>query len=231
MDEQTRNQQAHEYLECQRFNAELPLYLEGESGTRVERHAAQCGACRAQLNELRAIQAMARQLPEDSPSPAMWEHLHDMLASEGLIRSRRRAWLTWLEQLTLPGRLIPASVIAVLAVIGLLIITSSHPRNGRVNIAETSSAPSAKANYAVEEASVERTVTQMDRAYQSQLGSLDPAVREDYQRGIESLNHSIRECSETLQQAPENSLAREYLMQAYAQKAALLASALEYQGR
>ncbi len=217
--------------ECRRFDLELPRYLEGEASTQVEGHAAQCGACRSVLEQLRGIQAAARQLPEESPSPKMWVQLRSRLRAEGLIHARRRRWASWLDQLTLPSRLIPASVIAVLAVATVLVVTSSHHSNMGTRLEMTSSSTPLQANYSAQEISVEHTVRQMAQAYHSQINFTDPDVREDYQKGIASLDNSIRECNETLQQAPDNLLARQYLMQAYAQKAAILASALEYQGR
>lgn len=233
MEEPSLIPKQNEPSECRRFDRELPLYLEGESGTSVERHAAQCAACRVELEELQAIRNVARQLPEEAPSPAAWANLRARLASEGLLQSPRPKGLSWLDKLALPSRLIPASAIAVLVVLGVLMVSSPHRQRTRRQVAESSSAGATPSmpNYAVEEVSVQNTVRQMEPAYRNQLGSLDPSVREDYQRSMDSLDHSIHECSETLEQTPDNSLARQYLMEAYAQKAALLASALEYRGR
>jgi hypothetical protein len=44
---------------------------------------------------------------------------------------------------------------------------------------------------------------------------------------LNSLDASIRECNDSLQREPGNSLAHEYLLAAYSQKAEVLSSALE----
>jgi hypothetical protein len=214
--------------DCRRFEAEVAAYLEGEPGTSVEAHAARCGECRSVLEELKLLRATASELPLESPSPRLWTSLRNALRAEGLIQESPSSWRSWLGQFRLQSRWAVAGTAAALA-LAIVIVSSSQHRKHRVTVAE-SAAPVA-ANYAAEQASLERTVNQMEQDYRAQVSSLDPAARGDYQKGLESLNDSIRECSETLREAPENSLARQYLMEAYAQKATVLASALEYEGR
>jgi len=75
-----------------------------------------------------------------------------------------------------------------------------------------------------------RTVDEMEKSFQARRATLDPAVKAIYEKGLESLDSSIDECRTSVEQEPQNSLASEYLVAAYTQKAAVLESALQFEG-
>jgi len=76
-----------------------------------------------------------------------------------------------------------------------------------------------------------RTLRDMENAYLSRENFLEPAVKAVYRRSLESLDASIQESLTYCQREPGNTLAREYLVNAYKSKADVLASALELGGR
>jgi len=73
-------------------------------------------------------------------------------------------------------------------------------------------------------------VDEMEKSFQARRATLDPAVKAIYEKGLESLDSSIDECRTSVEQEPQNSLASEYLVAAYTQKAAVLESALQFEG-
>jgi len=67
----------------------------------------------------------------------------------------------------------------------------------------------------------------LEEAFRAREGSFAPDVKATYENSLNSLDASIRECGDSLQREPGNSLAHEYLLAAYSQKAEVLSSALE----
>lgn len=63
-------------------------YLDGEltaaEAQRFEEHLASCGDCQSILSDLSVVIAQAGQLPLPQPPPAMWEHITQRLAAQGL---------------------------------------------------------------------------------------------------------------------------------------------------
>jgi len=56
-------------------------------------------------------------------------------------------------------------------------------------------------------------------------------VKATYRKGLESLDASIEECRASVEREPGDTLARQYLVAAYTQKAEVLATALQFDVR
>ena len=67
---------------CVQFSDALEAHLEGETQPFVISHAQACRPCNSLLEDLQAIQAAARDLPQLEPSPAVWSNIQKSLASE-----------------------------------------------------------------------------------------------------------------------------------------------------
>jgi hypothetical protein len=74
--------QYHSLAACTRFTGELPAYLEGEPNAFVASHARECAACGNLLADLQSLRATAHLLPQEEPSPAVWNSLRAVLAAE-----------------------------------------------------------------------------------------------------------------------------------------------------
>src|SRR3954454_15525134 len=92
-------------------------------GTRAESaapHLAGCEPCRAQLRELRAMIATARDVDVPEPSPLFWDHLSarigDAIASDSA--QPRRSWRYWRSALG------PIEVLAVAAALIVAVVSS-----------------------------------------------------------------------------------------------------------
>jgi hypothetical protein len=78
---------------------------------------------------------------------------------------------------------------------------------------------------------LERVVDELEETFRAREASLAPDLKATYDNSLISLDTSIRECSDSLEREPGNSLAHEYLLAAYSQKAEVLSSALEFAER
>ncbi|HET9179341.1 MAG TPA: anti-sigma factor [Terriglobia bacterium] len=228
------SQKQTENFGCQEFNASLAEYLEGEASLDVRLHAERCSSCGSLLDDLELIRLTARDLPLESPSPRVWSNIRSALAQEGVIRERAKFWQRWIPSVPFVPRTAPAAVLAFALMLAVIMvfkgdIQNRESRNPAVTSATASSAR--QADLLGVQSKLVRTVREMEEDYRAHEASMDPSAQRVYQAGLTSLNNSIQECLDSLQKQPQNTLVRDYLMQAYAQKAEVLASALEYGGR
>jgi hypothetical protein len=218
---------------CQEFDRNLAAYLEGEASADVPVHAEQCSSCGALLDDLDFIRAAAKDMPLESPSPRVWSNIRATLAEEGLIRERKSFWQRWVPSPSLVPRSAPAAALVFALMLAVMMLfRGGIYRNGSQKPAPTPAVATAvPAGLSGVQLNLARTVKAMEENYRAREATLDPSAKRVYQAGLASLNNSIQECLDSLQKQPNNILVREYLMQAYAQKAGVLASALEYGGR
>lgn len=199
---------------CQRFDQLLPDYLEGQDHPHVAAHAADCAFCGAMLADLLLVRAEAGEIGSEEPPARLWANVRARLAEEGLIRPSRsrRAWLDWFL------RPVPAASFAALLLCGFLTLRSLGYLHRH--------APSSSFAVIVDP-QLDASVKDMERAFRDRSASLDPSVRAAYEEGLKALNSEIDECRTSLSRQPDDGLAREYLVSAVNEKAAVLASALE----
>lgn len=219
---------------CQEFNARLAECLEGEVSVEARLHAERCSSCGSLLDDLELIRLTAGELPLESPSPRVWSNIRSALAQEGVIRERASFWQRWISSISLVPRTAPAAALAIALMLAVIMVFKGDIQNhGSRNPAVTPATASStrQADLLGVPSKLVRTVQEMEKNYRVREASMDPSANRVYQAGLTSLNNSIQECLDSLQKQPQNTLVRDYLMQAYAQKAEVLASALEYGGR
>jgi len=217
-------------LACYQFELELQLYLEGEDRPFVPVHAGACAFCNAIVEDLQTLRSAASAIPLEEPCPAVWSNIRARLAEEGALRERRSHW-QWLWQLGFLHRPVPAAAFACLVVLGCLVTV---PRNylerdfnsGLMGLPAQTAMQSM--GFADESGALEQVVRELEKTFRAREGSLAPELKATYESSLNSLDASIRECGDSLQREPGNSLAHEYLLAAYSQKAEVLSSALEF---
>jgi hypothetical protein len=82
-----------------------------------------------------------------------------------------------------------------------------------------------------EDGALARVVSDLESNYRANEASMAPDLKATYEKSLVSLDGSIRECLDSLQHEPRNTLAHDYLLTAYTRKAEVLSSALEFEGR
>jgi hypothetical protein len=213
-----------ETAQCRLLDLELAAYLEGEERPALLAHIRECSFCYTLLADLEAIRSAGSQLTLEEPPKRIWTSIRASLIAEGIIRQPEVSWRRWLEKW--PGWAVFHNPIAVSALgclmvlgIGLLRVPSARVPKSPAQSVDLSDIASAAA-----------AVGPMETSYQSRAASFEPSVKETYQKSLDSLNGEIRECLHSVEQEPDNSLAREYLLAAYQQKAYVLQSALNVEG-
>jgi hypothetical protein len=212
---------------CYRFELELPAYMEGEEGPFVRAHARECAFCRVIVEDLEALRSAALELPLEEPSPAVWSHIRAQLLAAGAF-AEKAGLGNWFRQLDLLRRPIPVAAFACMVILGcLLTAPGNYPEQDTTSPLTALPARTAIRSMAFNSDAPEQVVRELEETFRAREGSLAPDLKATYENSLISLDASIRECSDSLEREPDNSLAHEYLLAAYSQKVEVLSSALE----
>jgi hypothetical protein len=204
-------------MNCQEFARQTEQWMEGERSAEAREHAIACPRCGSFVEELDAIRLVAPQLAEDvAPPPRLWTALRAQLEREKLIRQPG-----WREELAgwfrLPVR--PLATVAAAAMAVALAVFVVLPRGQRV---QTPQGPNWLSS---DQPELARVDTQLDHVESGAIRSLhttDPAVSDTLRQNLMIVNRQIAMCEKTLEQAPSDENTRDYLYDAYQQKADLL---------
>ncbi|MGD0008771.1 MAG: hypothetical protein ABSE93_09535 [Terriglobia bacterium] len=215
---------------CYQFELELEAYMEGENGPFVPAHTRECTFCSVIVEDLEALRSAALAMPLEEPSPAVWSNIRAQLVAAGAFAERVSPW-NWLGQLDFLHRPVPVTAFACLVLLGCLVsVPRTYLEQDTTSGFSASPARTATRSMAFigDSGALERVVQELEETFRAREGSLAPDLKATYENSLNSLDVSIRECSDSLQREPDNSLAHEYLLAAYSQKAQVLSSALEF---
>jgi len=224
---------------CHQFDLELAAYLQGEEQPQLAAHVQECPFCYSVLADLEGIRLASSELTTEEPPARLWANIRASLMAEGIIRPSGASWRRWSwGWLTAAWLHNPVAVAALGCLLVLGIGLMKSPRfgilgSGFARVARTSNPESRDTNPGEWSSvtDVAGALNPMETSYQASALSLEPSVKETYQKSLDSLDGEIRECLKSIKQEPDNSLAREYLLAAYEQKARVLESALYLEGR
>src|SRR5271170_4422279 len=201
-------------------------------------HLSGCPACQGLLADFTAITAAAHELPAEVEPPArVWISLRSQLVAEGLIREaapvsellqpapESHSWWHSFSGL-LQGRALAT------AAVGLLIMAA-----GIAQLRRPVNSQTAPPTQAAEQAQTPDPLAASGAALTEQehvLRSVQPAgtlasspVDDSLQQNLQTLDAFIADCEHHLKTNPRDQLAREYLADAYQQKAELLSEMLD----
>jgi len=217
--------------ECREFDSQLARYLEGEAFPQVAAHAKTCPYCSVVLSDLELIRTASRSLTLVDPPPTVWANVRATLAAEGAIREGSRGLFGGFPFPSLARMAAPLAALACLAIISTVMLVPpgslDHSKNSAW-LSPTDRNSVAARVYTMEDDALVSTVSDLEKSFEAQQASLAPAVQAAYREGLKSLDDSIRECRESVDSEPGNTLAREFLVSAYSQKAEVLAAALKF---
>ncbi len=189
----------------------------------VRGHVAGCRQCQGYIADLETIVSAAQELPaEVEPPSRVWVALRTQLELEGVIKepaalapkAELASWWSGFGQLFSGRALVTLTVGAVLAAAAILQVRQ------RTEINVPPPVP----------ASLNATIQQLDQqevdVRNMHLTSTSP-VDMTLDQNLKEINDFIADCQRHLKESPRDELAREYLADAYQQKAELLAAMMD----
>lgn len=209
-------------ISCSQFRDVVDGWLQGERGAAGEAHLRNCSACRSLVEDLGAIRDAAAPLvaPDSDPPAGLWITLRAELEKEGLIRenagTRRIGLGAWIEELfeAVPRPAIAGAYVAALLAVSLTLVGPFQSHFGQGPVAPAAAPLTAQLDSAEQDA-------------MSALSDSDPAVTASLQSNLAILDKDISMCEKSLQENPDDEASRDYLYEAYQEKADLLAQISE----
>jgi hypothetical protein len=219
-------------ITCREFLSYLEPWMEGERPPDAQAHVRTCSHCSGVIKELEMIHTEARSWStseQDAPE-RVWTSLRAQLEQEGLIRETvpvtkdrahnaapRARWFAGLFP-RLPRPVLAGAYLAALVAVAFAL---SGPVNKRVNEArwlkgtQTSTSPlSAQLNFAEQNSN-------------SYVTRSNPVVAASLHQNLAIVDNYIALCEKSVSEDPQNEVARDYLYEAYQQKADLLTQLTE----
>jgi hypothetical protein len=208
---------------------ELEVFFEQEGlaplSAAARQHLSECHACKHFFDDVTSIVALAHQLPaEIDPPEHIWISIRNELVREGTIRgfsSEREAapWWQSFAELFRNRSLATAAVAMVIIVVAFLL--GGKPREQVPQVQED---PYASTVTALSQQ--EHDLANMQLASTGETSAVDASLRQN----LEQVNEFIADCERRVREVPSDELAREYLTNAYQQKAQLLSAMMDRGG-
>jgi hypothetical protein len=196
----------------------------------ARQHLTECSACQHYVQDVNTILALAHELPAEAEPPArVWISIRQQLEQEGLIheagapeRAAPKHAAPWWEsfaELFRHRALATASVFAIILIIALLLF--------RAPVKPVLQAQDDSFNSTITVLSQqEHDLSNMQLASTNDVSAVDTSLRQNLQQ----VDEFIADCEQHLREQPSDELAREYLTNAYQQKAELLSAMLDRGG-
>jgi hypothetical protein len=187
-------------------------------------HLAKCDTCKHFFEDVISIVAVARQFPvEMEPPERVWISLRAQLESEGVIRGFSRArpsepWWHAFAAFFHNRAVATAAVGTVLVLVALLIFQRPHAPILEARDDQFSSTISVLSQQ-------EHDLDNMQLA-----GANTSPVDTSLRQNLLQVDAFIADCEQRLREVPSDDLAREYLTNAYQQKAQLLSAMMDRGG-
>ena len=206
---------------CNQFLNHLEAWMEGDRSREAHAHLKSCPRCREVAADLDSISHAARSTAEDAEPPAhLWNSLRAQLQQEGLIRDSQpapasgwaaaiRGWFAGVPRPALAGAYLTILIVAGVALSG--------PATRRLNDyrwvrgLQASTRP------------LETHLNSVERATMASIVDSNPVVKAMLHKNLAIVDNYIALCEKSVREEPENEVARDYLYEAYQQKADLLA--------
>jgi hypothetical protein len=212
---------------CKVFLSQLESWVEGEHSADAKTHLRDCAVCQAVVADLAAIQTEARSWSalELEPPERVWTALRAQLEEEGLIRSAQpdrvdtpvaQSYGGWLRGFfdRIPRPALAGAYLSVLVALGFALSGPASRQSNEARWLEGTQV--ATSPLSAELNSFEQNPSMSSR-------DLNPAVTASLQQNLAIVDNYISLCEKSVQEEPQNEVARDYLYGAYQQKADLLA--------
>jgi hypothetical protein len=209
-------------MNCSAFLDQLDRWMEGERSPATEAHVSTCAQCRNLIADLDTIHDTAPSLAATDPEPParVWIALRAQLEEEGLIHEPRRGLARWFNGIfgVVPRPALAGAYLVALVAVGFAL--SGPGRMQSDNNAWMSGTQS----------STQPLSASLDTAEQNTISSMpdrNPVVTASLRKNLAIIDNDIALCEKSVREEPGNEFARDYLYEAYQQKADLISQVTE----
>jgi len=195
-------------------------------------HLAACGQCREFVADLATIVSVANELPAEVAPPArLWLSLQAQLELEGIIKTpvvpARDQRSSWWQGFT---DLFPSRALAT-ATVGLLIVAAGAlefwlPPDALREAPRSVASPA----WQIPFAQTAKVLNEQEIDLRNMQLASTSAVDTSFRQNLQQVDDFIADCERRVHAAPQDDLAREYLSNAYQQKAELLSAMMDRGG-
>jgi hypothetical protein len=207
-------------MNCAEFQKILPEHIEGRGSAEAREHLHSCTVCSDLVQDLQYIAEAAKLLlPMEEPSSRVWQGIQHSLEKEGIVRPARGP--ERIKPFLVPGRttwIWRTALVLVLAILAVIALSRYSAQK------QPPVAASPTANPATTD------IDNSDRQLLTEVSEINPAMRATYEKSLRSVNSYISDARKSVEANPSDEDAREQLMQAYEQKAALYEMAMSRVG-
>jgi hypothetical protein len=200
-------------------------------------HVAACNHCQGFVADLAAIVSLAHELPAEVEPPArVWLSLQAQLELEGIIKTpvvsahgERSSWWRGFNDL-FRGRALATAAVGLL-IVAAGVLQLRQPPNAPLEINASVAGPVWQIPFAqtakvLNEQEIDLRNMQVADMHLASTSAVDTSFRQNLQQ----VDDFIADCERRVNAAPQDELAREYLSDAYQQKAELLSAMMDRGG-
>jgi hypothetical protein len=195
-------------------------------------HVATCTHCQDFVADLAAIVSVARELPAEVDPPArVWVSLQAQLELEGIIKTplvpskpERSSWWLGFNDL-FRSRALAAATVGLL-IVGAGVMQLRQPPDASLETPE----PVVRPVWSIPFAETAKVLNEQEIDLRNMQVVNTSAVDTAFQQNLKQVDDFIADCERRVSAAPQDELAREYLSNAYQQKAELLSAMMDRGG-
>lgn len=205
-------------MQCENFHDYLGAWMDGERTPELEGHLRSCSSCRELLGDLTAIRAAGQSLGEVEPPTRVWTAIRARLEEENLIREP--GWKDWIPSfgISWPRPAVAGATLAVLVAGAFLLGIEMQNYNNMQRWTQGTEADTQR---------IQQNLGSFELHEVSALHGPNPVVNASFQKNLQIVDNYIAMCEKSVREEPDNELARDYLYEAYHQKADLLSELSE----
>jgi len=195
-------------------------------------HLAACGQCREFVADLATIVSVANELPAEVAPPArLWLSLQAQLELEGIIKTpvvpaggQRSSWWQGFNDLFRRRALATATVGVLIVAAGVLELW--QPPDALREAPASVAVPA----WQIPFAQTAKVLNEQEIDLRNMQLASTSAVDTSFRQNLQQVDDFIDDCERRVNAAPQDDLAREYLSNAYQQKAELLSAMMDRGG-
>jgi len=201
-------------------------------------HVATCSHCQGYVADLATIVAVAKELPDEVAPPArVWVSLQAQLELEGIIKTpvvpaqgERSSWWLGFNDL-FRSRGLATATVGLLILLAGVVEWQKPPDPGPRGDFPTGGSAVPQWQIAFKQTATVLNGQEVDLR-NMQLASTSPVapIDDSYRQSLQQVDEFIADCERRVSATPEDDVAREYLSNAYQQKAELLSAMMDREG-